>query len=305
MSSFSRRWLSNANVQWIVNSPTPLSPRKTGAVHPKSRRILPKSIVVVRHGQSLGNVRESLFAELADWKIPLSKKGHVQARAAGTKIQDIVGSGPVLFYVSPYKRTKQTLDEIKSQFSEDSLENTLFTREEPRLREQDFGNFQDVNLIKQFKKERPKFGRFFYRFPHGGESGADVFDRVSAFCGTFLQDLDQCGEAADDATAIFVTHGITARLFIMRWLHWTVEDFEETLNPPNCGIMHLRRREDGSAYRLTEESKRLIGAPEDEGIGRALQIGDMLKKRKRLQPSALSTDERRAFDSLTETAWGI
>jgi broad specificity phosphatase PhoE len=35
--------------------------------------------------------------------------------------------------------------------------------EEPRLREQDFGNFQDPVRIKEEQKLRSKFGTFYYR----------------------------------------------------------------------------------------------------------------------------------------------
>jgi len=52
-------------------------------------------------------------------------------------------------------------------------------REEPRIREQDFGNFQNNNKMKAVKEVRQRFGRFFYRFPEG-ESAADVFDRVTS-----------------------------------------------------------------------------------------------------------------------------
>jgi broad specificity phosphatase PhoE len=58
-------------------------------------------------------------------------------------------------------------------FSEEQL---LGVQEEVQLREQDFGNFQDAAGKDREKLERLRFGRFFYRFPHG-ESGADVYDR--------------------------------------------------------------------------------------------------------------------------------
>ncbi|CAI5480413.1 unnamed protein product [Closterium sp. Yama58-4] len=54
----------------------------------------------------------------------------------------------------------------------------LGVREEPRLREQDFGNFQVQERMRQIKDMRQRFGRFFYRFPEG-ESSADVYDRVT------------------------------------------------------------------------------------------------------------------------------
>jgi len=234
---------------------------------------LPRQIILLRHGRSLGNEDESLFANLADWKIPLSEEGRLQARKAGGIMQRMIGDDPVMFYVSPYVRTKQTYDELQHHVTSD----VLFTREEPRLREQDFGNFQDTELIQKAKKERVDFGRFFYRFPDG-ESGADVFDRVSAFCGTFIQDCDQL--ARPDATAVFVTHGITARLFVMRWMHWTVDDFEALHNPNNCALIVLKRYDgaNGPTYRLTRESREMIKAPSSGGIGRALKLGQMLAK---------------------------
>jgi broad specificity phosphatase PhoE len=55
--------------------------------------------------------------------------------------------------------------------------------EEPRLREQDFGNLQNPSAMAVCQEERERFGSFYYRFPQG-ESGADVYDRVSGFMET-------------------------------------------------------------------------------------------------------------------------
>ena len=94
---------------------------------------LPKKILLLRHGRSLGNDDETLFSRLPDWKIPLSDEGKLEARQAGATIQRIVGDEgtPIMFYVSPYRRTKQTYDELQHHVTSD----VLFTREEPRLRE--------------------------------------------------------------------------------------------------------------------------------------------------------------------------
>jgi broad specificity phosphatase PhoE len=149
--------------QWRVTSPSR---------QPRIRN-LPRNILLLRHGQSLGNVDENMFVSTPDWKIPLSEHGKQQAREAGLLIKKIVRDSPLVIYVSPYKRTKETLAEVQKVLTNNTI---LFSREEPRLREQDFGNFQDPDKIQLAKQERPKFGRFFYRFP-AGESGADVFDR--------------------------------------------------------------------------------------------------------------------------------
>lgn len=131
---------------------------------------LPRNILLLRHGESLGNVDQNLFTIMPDWKIPLSDKGKAQARESGYRIQAIAKDSPLVVYVSPYVRTKQTLDQVKNVIKSP----ILFTREEPRLREQDFGNFQDLKKIAEAKLIRPQFGRFFYRFPDG-ESGAGMY----------------------------------------------------------------------------------------------------------------------------------
>ena len=50
----------------------------------------------------------------------------------------------VVFYHSPYLRTKQTLDEIMPFFNEDEVVSCL---EEPRICEQQIGNFQNVQQV--------------------------------------------------------------------------------------------------------------------------------------------------------------
>eukprot|EP00546_Thalassionema_frauenfeldii_P020792 CAMPEP_0178897926 /NCGR_PEP_ID=MMETSP0786-20121207/2030_1 /TAXON_ID=186022 /ORGANISM="Thalassionema frauenfeldii, Strain CCMP 1798" /LENGTH=233 /DNA_ID=CAMNT_0020568555 /DNA_START=96 /DNA_END=797 /DNA_ORIENTATION=- len=224
----------------------------------------------------------------------IGKSLRQEALKAGERIQNIIGpKNSVIFYVSPYYRTRQTFEEVKKKITAE----ILFVREEPRLREQDFGNFQDKALMQESKEERVKFGRFFYRFPNG-ESGADVFDRVSAFCGTLLLDMSQIKDP--NVSVVFITHGITARLFVKKWLHWTVDDFEGLHNPPNCGLLHLERvgYRENTAFRLTKESRDLIKAPAEEGIGRGLKLGRaLLERRKKNQDSA--------WDRLPDTAWGV
>ncbi len=107
---------------------------------------------------------------------------------------------------------------MAAQFNRDAISGV---REEPQLREQDFGSartrrsqhswlvarfatapcahtahalltparppsspcaadFQDSTRITREKAERNAYGRFFYRFPNG-ESGSDVYDRITLF----------------------------------------------------------------------------------------------------------------------------
>lgn len=131
-------------------------------------------------------------------------------------------------------------------------------------RAEDFGNFQDPQKMRECKVSRNEFGRFFYRFPNG-ESGADVYDRVSTWLETLYREME-FGLITPDTTLLLVTHGLTARLILMRWYHWSVEAFEETYNPGNAQLMVMERHTDaegGLYYVLAPEAIAAIRLPEE------------------------------------------
>ena len=72
----------------------------------------PRRIVLIRHGQSVGNVDESAYVTTADWRIPLTDRGREQAFSAGKTLKGLIGEKEVFFYVSPYLRTAETLREV-------------------------------------------------------------------------------------------------------------------------------------------------------------------------------------------------
>jgi broad specificity phosphatase PhoE len=101
----------------------------------------------VRHGESLGNVDESAYTRIPDSKICLTEKGWNQAVKCGKDIRELIENDhsddwKAYFYVSPYKRTLQTLRGIGMAFERDRIAGV---REEPRLREQDFGGCRHTN----------------------------------------------------------------------------------------------------------------------------------------------------------------
>ena len=134
-------------------------------------------------------------------------------------------------YVSPYLRAYQTLEALDLG----SLVERVI--EEPRLREQDWANFQIAGDIEDQKELRNAYGHFFYRFREG-ESGSDVYDRISSFMETLYRHWSRPDYAPN---TLFVTHGLTMRLFCMRWFHWSVEYFESLNNPDNAEVRTLLR----------------------------------------------------------------
>lgn len=176
--------------------------------------IMPNRLILIRHGQSLGNIDEKLYATTADNAMPLTQLGWEQAKAAGRQVRSMTqnnnatndtnnnhtassssnnnNNGSVHFVMSPYVRTVETFHGIASAWCDPSEfahmadreerlqawyarlhEMGLTWNEDPRIREQDFGNYQEPDKIKQAKRDRYRFGAFYYRFPYG-ESASDV-----------------------------------------------------------------------------------------------------------------------------------
>eukprot|EP01082_Thalassiosira_pseudonana_P000341 g192.t1.2.5e174188 g192 g192.t1 contig1:469903-471033(-) len=189
-------------------SSTPASQTCDEGGHPQPD-FRPKRIILIRHGESQGNVDQNAYVTTADWRIPITNLGKKQAQEAGKQLREKISEkdAKVVFYFSPYLRTKQTLDEILPYFDDNEILSVL---EEPRISEQQIGNFQNVQQVLDAKAERSKFGRFFYRFP-SGEAGLDVYSRVSSFIPTLVRDCDQYvreGHDLDNLNLVIVTHGL-------------------------------------------------------------------------------------------------
>mmetsp|Transcript_37433 Transcript_37433/g.89681 ORF Transcript_37433/g.89681 Transcript_37433/m.89681 type:complete len:296 (+) Transcript_37433:228-1115(+) len=234
-------------------------------------------IVLVRHGESQGNVDERAYVTTADWQVPLTARGRQQGREAGKQVMKLVSpSGApsrIFFYVSPYLRARQTLREMLREIDQESI---VGIREDPRIAEQQFGNFQTHKTIQNNKQQRSEFGRFFFRFPDGGESGFDVYNRVSGFIGTLQRDFSQAWELPEsdriqvnDAaspsfhegmTVCIVTHGLSLRLFLMRYFQYSVHEFERSYNPANGRCITMKSCKHGG-FELSELDRLQMGFP--------------------------------------------
>ena len=83
------------------------------------------------------------YSRTPDWRVELTPKGREQARGAGEALRALNITGELLcVYSSPYMRCQQTLAAVLQGAGIDKG-GLAFHRQEPRLREQDFGNFQD------------------------------------------------------------------------------------------------------------------------------------------------------------------
>lgn len=147
---------------------------------------------------------------------------------------------------SPYRRTRETTEGIlKTLTAPDHAgapspfsKRIINVYEEPRIREQDFGNFQpSATEMTRIWHERADYGHFFYRIPNG-ESAADAYDRVASFNESLWR---QFSEPDFPSVCVLVTHGLMARVFLMKWYHWSVEYFEDLRNIGHCEFIMMER----------------------------------------------------------------
>lgn len=183
----------------------------------------PKRIILVRHGESEGNVNHNLYATKPDNKLCLTDRGIQQAVDCGKLLKEIIGDESVKFFLSPFQRTRQTFENIALAWGG---KDAVRSKVDPRLREQEWGNLQDPDQMERIVNERREIGQFYYRF-NTGEAGTDVADRVSTFLESLYRDFkgDNC-----ERNMILVTHGLTCRLFLMRFFHWDVDLFHSLWN---------------------------------------------------------------------------
>jgi broad specificity phosphatase PhoE len=187
----------------------------------------------------MANTGEVEVSEVGDHTVALTALGHEQAKEAGRRI------GPAFMkeamaYCSPFRRARETMAGLLAGAAVSA--GTVRVFEDPRLREVDHGY---VDVAAQ-EKLRSTYGWFYYRYD-GGESPADCYDRTSAF----LESLMRQAVRKQATKVIVVTHSLTIRCFVMRFLHLTVEDFERMAGLANGAVVTLAPREDLEAPTFT------------------------------------------------------
>lgn len=209
----------------------------------------PQNIILIRHGQSVVNVDKTIFAHTRDHEVPLTEKGRAQALQAGHYVLEEMafGDGRLQVYLSPYRRTRETFAYFLRGMN---LPLDVTVREDLRLREQDFGRHytpQDANIE---RSRRDDYGKLLYRMFRGeGESGTDTADRVTTFLDTLHRDFEK---ESFPNNCLIVSHGITLRIFLMRWFRLTMEQYEKLRNPKNCDVIVLTLNDEGK-YELNLE----------------------------------------------------
>ncbi len=148
----------------------------------------PAVLVLVRHGESVGNLAAAaagqkglarLQLDYRDPDTPLSDNGVAQAKALGQHLADLPEEErPEVVLGSPYVRAASTMEHAL-----DGWPNAPRPVQDERLRERDLGLFDGLtgqgirDTYPEEAERRAAMGKFYYR-PPGGESWTDVVLRI-------------------------------------------------------------------------------------------------------------------------------
>lgn len=203
----------------------------------------PKRIILVRHGESEGNKNKTLYGTIPDYAIDLTELGRKQATEVGKTLNEIIKGESVQLYSSSFYRARRTTEYLQKELS-----SKLEIREDLRLMEQGWGNLVGREEQDKMSNERDSYSHFYYRGLNA-ENGVDLYVRLSSFLDTLHRDFEK---EYFPENCILVSHGLTIRMFIARWFHYTVEQYEAIKNPKNCQHIILELNPETGKYELTE-----------------------------------------------------
>ena len=213
----------------------------------------PAQLVLIRHAESARNKamvgggvyyqsEEAIGAikGIPDHKIPITELGEMQALKTGIYLRDRFGA-PDYLYHSGYERTIQTANHILTAFSDKSpwdVFGNINVRMNPFIREREPGytyemTEQEVERHFPFLKEHWKtFGGFFAR-PPGGESMAEVVERVYTFLNMLFR--DRVGQKV-----WVVLHGGTLKAMRFLLERWTYDQAMKWPQPSGAVLFPLQ-----------------------------------------------------------------
>lgn len=201
-------------------------------------------ILLVRHGESLGNVARAAALEagaqtidvaLRDPDVPLTPAGEEQATEVGRWLATGVTT-PDLVYSSPYVRARQTTGIALAEARLD-----LDVHLDERLRDRELGVLDlltNEGVVRRFPEEETRrrwLGKLYYR-PPGGESWADVALRLRSFM------AELAVTAPDAQRALVVSHDaviMILRYVLEGWDEATLLDTAARTEVANASVTRL------------------------------------------------------------------
>lgn len=216
----------------------------------------PFRIFLIRHGQSLDNVKKNYEERIPDHLVPLTTEGEAEAHKLGERLaaychREAIGLSRARIWRSPFLRTRQTADLVNESLRIKDV------REEVTLIEQQYGLFDALRkeeIAEKFPAEYAEYhrqiengGRLYARLPLG-ESPLDVAVRLRPF----IEDIRRDYERGDADTLFIVTHGTAMRAFLLRYMNYSPEWYQAEYTPANCSVRLIEENADKGFLSLPE-----------------------------------------------------
>ncbi|KAJ7237231.1 hypothetical protein O6H91_Y445800 [Diphasiastrum complanatum] len=168
---------------------------------------------VLRHGRSIPNERGLIVSHLSNGVLPeygLAPEGILQAQAAGElffKELENLGMQRVCIFTSPFSRTRETAEAVagvlKSLLGEQCMNLQIQVMDE--LRERYFGPPLELQSHEHYPEIWDIDAHNPMVAPDGGESAADVAERLTSVLPRIENDLKGCA-------VLIVSHGDTLQI---------------------------------------------------------------------------------------------
>lgn len=185
-------------------------------------------------------MRGRFTLNVSDYYTSLTDAGHIQAKKTGAKMRHLIHEQPDVIIVSPYRRTRETFDDMASTawpFIRDDRQ--VY---DDRIREQEHGMsllYNDWRIFEVFHPLQQELkrlqGPYWYQYPQG-ESVLQVRDRIRSFTNTLIREY--AGKCV-----MLVTHHLTILSIRANFERLSPEEFirlDEEEKPRNCGVTIYR-----------------------------------------------------------------
>lgn len=224
---------------------------RAGAGSKRMSGTWPECVMLLRHGQSAGNValEKALAADASvidiaerDVDVPLSDLGRRQARAFGEWLaQQPENVKPTLVLTSPYVRAFETAKIVVDALETDESKPWLEVIIDERLREREFGivdRLTKKGIVEKYPDQaelHSRLKKFYYRAP-GGESWCDVILRLRSVQDSLARDYA-------NERVLIVCH--TVVIYCFRYLFEKLTEKElltidSETNVANCSLTTYR-----------------------------------------------------------------
>lgn len=214
-------------------------------------------IILIRHGESEGNINPSAYVEYGDPQVPLTEKGWRQAHRAGLFLPGYLEQNnlesPARIWVSPFRRTQETLSGLLEGMGPAFFPDQHNVRQDPNLAEQSFGHLaysidQKGLVNRMVGKALIAFSRAIHKdnpfqaLTPLGEAPSSAYQHVGSFIDTLRRDR----EKHDINNIMIVTHGAVIKNFMMNRFHLPPDAWKQLNTPGNADIFVINKNDSGA-----------------------------------------------------------